>query len=220
MDKKRSIILYPADFLAVSARLRKHDVGNLIIAICEHNLFGKARAALTENTKDGFALIQSDIDLNNAKYAEICAKRKACGSKGGRNKKANASQMVLPQQLSGQSFKPCYESEEENDPVFIENKKREADAAGKSSGLSGPSVEEVAAYCRSGGYGIDPTAFVRWNAERGWMNGKKYIGLDWRRAVRKWHCKENGLIFNEMETMPDLCGGILDKIKGGSHDGH
>lgn len=45
------------------------------------------------------------------------------------------------------------------------------------------------------------------------MNGKKYVALDWQKAVRKWYCKENNLSYSEMETMADIAGGILNKIK-------
>lgn len=70
----------------------------------------------------------------------------------------------------------------------------------KSRYVGAPSVEEVAIYCKESGYTIDPVAFVKWNSERGWMNGKKYIALDWRKAVRKWFCKENGLSYSEMDS--------------------
>ena len=83
-----------------------------------------------------------------------------------------------------------------------------------NSGYVGaPSIEEVAEYCKRSGYTIDPVAFVRWNEERGWMNGKKYIAVDWRKAVRKWFCKENGLAYSEMETMTDICHDVLSKVK-------
>ena len=84
----------------------------------------------------------------------------------------------------------------------------------KSRYVGAPSVEEVAIYCKESGYTIDPVAFVKWNSERGWMNGKKYIALDWRKAVRKWFCKENGLSYSEMESMSDICHDMLSKVKG------
>ena len=88
----------------------------------------------------------------------------------------------------------------------------------KAEFTGAPSVEDVADYCQKSGYTIDPVAFVQWNAERGWMNGKKYIALDWRKAVRKWFCKENKLSFSEMETMSDVCADMLGKVKAMQND--
>ena len=84
----------------------------------------------------------------------------------------------------------------------------------KSRYVGAPSVEEVAIYCKESGYTIDPVAFVKWNSDRGWMNGKKYFALDWRKAVRKWFCKENGLSYSEMESMTDICHDMLSKVTG------
>ena len=88
----------------------------------------------------------------------------------------------------------------------------------KTEYVGAPSVDEVAAYAKESGYTIDPVAFVRWNEERGWMNGKKYIAVDWRKAVRKWFCKENGLEFSEMETMANVCADMLGKVKAVRND--
>lgn len=83
----------------------------------------------------------------------------------------------------------------------------------KSGYVGAPSVEDVVKYCKRSGYTIEPVAFIRWNEDRGWMNGKKYIAVDWRKAVRKWFCKENGLAYSEMETMTDICHDVLSKVK-------
>ena len=91
MDKKYSIILYPAEFLAVTARYKKNHIGDLIIAICEKNMFGNVVGPLPDEIKAGFDLLQSGIDENNAKYAEICQKNKANGFKGGRPKQPLAN---------------------------------------------------------------------------------------------------------------------------------
>ena len=83
----------------------------------------------------------------------------------------------------------------------------------KSRYVDAPSVEEVSAYCKESGYTIDPIAFVKWNSDRGWMNDKKFIGLDWRKAVRKWWYKENHISTEKMETFSDIAGDILSKTK-------
>ena len=106
------------------------------------------------------------------------------------------------------------EKESESDFINKKDKDKERENVDKSRYVGAPSVEEVAIYCKESGYTIDPVAFVKWNSDRGWMNGKKYIALDWRKAVRKWFCKENGLSYSEMESMTDICHDMLSKVKG------
>lgn len=48
-----------------------------------------------------------------------------------------------------------------------------------------PSVEQVRAYCRERGNGIDPETFVDYYAARGWMVGRSPM-KDWRAAIRTW----------------------------------
>ena len=106
------------------------------------------------------------------------------------------------------------EKESESDFINKKDKDKEPENVDKSRYVGAPSVEEVAIYCKESGYTIDPVAFVKWNSERGWMNGKKYIALDWRKAVRKWFCKENDLSYSEMDSMTDICHDMLSKVKG------
>lgn len=51
--------------------------------------------------------------------------------------------------------------------------------------MTPPTVDEVAAYCRERGNGIDPEAFVDFYASKGWMVGKNPM-KDWKAAVRTW----------------------------------
>lgn len=200
MDKKTSFVLYPADFLAAVHNFRKNQIADLIIALCEINFYGDVSFKLSEPVKKRFEAIQDTVEKNNAKYKEICEKRQAIGSKGGSKSLAKA---LTP---------PPGESEKENESDN-EYKNKEALSVDKQVYVGAPSVEDVAAYCQESGYTIDPAAFVRWNEERGWMNGKKYIAVDWRKAVRKWFCKENGLSYSEMETLTDVCSDVLGKVK-------
>lgn len=106
------------------------------------------------------------------------------------------------------------ENENESDNEYESgDRKREPASVDKPEFVGAPSVDEVAAYAKESGYTIDPVAFVKWNEERGWMNGKKYIALDWRKAVRKWFCKDNGVSYSEMETMANVCSDMLSKVK-------
>lgn len=48
-----------------------------------------------------------------------------------------------------------------------------------------PSVEQVRAYCRERGNGIDPESFVDYYASKGWTVGRAPM-KDWKAAVRTW----------------------------------
>lgn len=48
-----------------------------------------------------------------------------------------------------------------------------------------PDVEQVRAYCRDRGNGIDPETFVDYYASKGWTVGRSPM-KDWKAAVRTW----------------------------------
>lgn len=215
MDKKNSFVLYPADFLAAVHNFRKNQIADLIIALCEINFYGDVSFKLSEPVKRRFDAIQDVIERNNAKYQEICEKRQANGSKGGSKSKAKSKQNSSKPQAKAITPPPSEsENENESDNEYESgDRKREPASVDKPEFVGAPSVDEVAAYAKESGYTIDPVAFVKWNEERGWMNGKKYIALDWRKAVRKWFCKDNGVSYSEMETMANVCSDMLSKVK-------
>lgn len=55
----------------------------------------------------------------------------------------------------------------------------------KSRKFVPPDVEQVRAYCRERGNGIDPAAFVDYYASKGWTVGRAPM-KDWKAAVRTW----------------------------------
>ena len=54
-----------------------------------------------------------------------------------------------------------------------------------------PDVEQVAAYCRERGNGVDPEAFVNYYASKGWTVGRSPM-RDWKAAVRTWERRRRG----------------------------
>ena len=202
-NKKTSFILYPADFLAAVHNFRKNQVADLIISLCEFNLYGKVTCKLSEAVKDKFTVLQGIVNTNNAKYQEICEKRKASGSKGGSKRQANRKQTSSKVQANISKDSPRdseRESEKEKDSES-ENKFccREPDIVDKPDYPGAPSIDEVTAYCKEIGIAIDAEAFMAWHNERGWHHGKTYIALDWQKAVRKWFCKDMNVPFDQFE---------------------
>ena len=215
MDKKTSFVLYPADFLAAVHNFKKSQIADLIIALCEKNFYGDVSFKLSDPVKKRFSLIQETIEKNNAKYLEVREKRQASAKQKNSKRQAKSKQSSNKEQANVPTS-PSDESENENESVNVNesvDKDKGSASVEKSDFVGALSVDDVAAYAKESGYTIDPVAFVRWNEERGWMNGKKYIALDWRKAVRKWFCKENGLSYSEMETMTNVCSDMLSKVK-------
>lgn len=71
-NRKTSIIIYPADFLASVHNFKKSEIANLIVAICEFNLFGATSVKLSELNKKRFDAIQQVIANHNEKWRQTC----------------------------------------------------------------------------------------------------------------------------------------------------
>ena len=54
-----------------------------------------------------------------------------------------------------------------------------------------PTVEDVAAYCRERGNGVDAQRFVDYYASKGWKVGNAGM-KDWHAAVRTWERDDSG----------------------------
>ena len=227
MDKKTTILLDTAGFLAAVHNYKKSEIADLIVALCEFNLYGSTSVKLTDMKKIRFNAIQEVIELRNSRWLKTCETNAQNAKKRTTNRKATAERNSSEPPEPAQSDRPedkekdkendselDEDKESENDFINKKDKDKERENVDKSRYVGAPSIEEVAIYCKESGYTIDPVAFVKWNSERGWMNGKKYIALDWRKAVRKWFCKENGLSYSEMESMSDICHDMLSKVKG------
>lgn len=213
MDKKTSFVLYPADFLAAVHNFKKSQIADLIIALCEKNFYGDVSFKLSDPVKKRFSLIQETIEKNNAKYLEIREKRQASAKQKNSKRQAKSKQNSNKEQANVPTS-PSDESE--NESVYVcesVDKDKGPEVVDKPVYAGAPTVDDVAAYCQESGYTIDPAAFVRGNEARGWMNGKKYIAVDWKKAVRKWFCKENGIAYSEMETLANVCSDVLGKVK-------
>lgn len=69
-------------------------------------------------------------------------------------------------------------------------RKEEKARAPSSRRFTPPSVDEVAAYCRERGNGVDAQRFVDFYASKGWKVGSSGM-RDWHAAVRNWERQDN-----------------------------
>lgn len=65
----------------------------------------------------------------------------------------------------------------------------ESNSAKAHARFAPPSVEQVSAYCRECGNGIDAQRFVDFYASKGWRVGNQAM-KDWKAAVRTWERRE------------------------------
>lgn len=210
MESKPSFVFFPADFLAAVHNFRKNQIADLIIALSEHNLYGKISTPLSEKIKDRFFTLQKRIDENNQKYYETLEKRKVGGIKGGRPKKEKNNLKVLNGDKNAPVCEPCSESDDDNESdnenIFIKNKNNESVSVEKNgvqpNAEGAPSVSDIVKYCKMSGANIDPVKFVEFYNARQWKAGKEYVPNKWQRYVDDWDARNRGLQPTSSELQP------------------
>lgn len=136
-----------------------------------------------------FDFIKDDIDRMEEKAKKTEETNRLNGMKGGRPKK-----QTEPEETEENRQKP---TETEQNPTKAykdkdkdkENIKEKENEREPQKRFTPPTVDEVAAYCKERGNGIDPQYFVDYHIARNWVlsNGKKMA--DWRATVRTWEGK-------------------------------
>ena len=156
MDKKTTILLDTAGFLAAVHNYKKSEIADLIVALCEFNLYGCTSVKLTDTKKIHFDAIQEVIELRNSRWLKTCEINAQNAKERTANRKATA------ERNSSEPPGPAQTDRSED-----KERDKEAENVDKSRYVGAPNVEEVAIYCKESGYTIDPVAFVKWNSERG-----------------------------------------------------
>ena len=180
-------------------------------------MYEKISLKISNDVKDKFNVLQKIIDDNNAKYLEICEKRK-----NNAKQKASKPRAKVQQTDSKTSAKLLTDSPTENESEkedesgnVLDNgcRERELQNVDNLGFVGAPSAENVADYCTELGISVDVPAFMAWHNERGWRHGKKYIALDWKNAVKKWYCKDAGLSLTDFEKELSVRQNELGKRK-------
>lgn len=77
-----------------------------------------------------------------------------------------------------------------------------------------PTVDEVRAYCKERGNGVDPQRFVDYYSSNGWMVGKTKM-KDWKAAVRTWEQRDSKWGQNKA---PKNSNPFLDMLEEGDYE--
>lgn len=167
---KKSFVLYN-DSLDVLDDMSQEEVACMFLAIRDYNK-GK-EPELMDSLKFLFKQFKNQFDRDAEKWATTCAARAKAGSKGGKQKVANASK--CKQKVAKVAILA------DNDTVNENENENEKKNKGKAK-----SMEEVIEFCES----INLTKAdgeIQWDKweGNGWMNGKGKI-KDWKATIRSW----------------------------------
>ena len=143
-----------------------------------------------------FDFIKDDIDRMEEKHTSTSETNRINGSKGGRPKK-----QPEPEETEQNRQKPteteenptkAYKDKDIDKDIDKEKNKEKEKVKEKETPkrFIPPTVEDVSAYCRERGNGIDAEYFVAYYTTRNWImtNGKKMS--DWKSAVITWEKRE------------------------------
>ena len=140
-----------------------------------------------------FAMLKSQIDRDSASYAAFADKQRENGKKGGRPKKPTG--FDKNPENPGLFVKTQKSQEKEKEKEKDKEKEKEGGEAPPTppkarARFIPPTPEEVAAYCRERGNGVNPQRFVDFYSAKGWRVGGQPM-KDWQAAVRTWEGRED-----------------------------
>ena len=151
---------------------------------------------------------QPQLELDNARYESIRAKRAKAGRLGGLASQGSRQPEQEPQdgQEEASEAKEAKEATEANtvqsstvqsNPVQLRESIAAKAPPAPRKGFVPPTQAEIGAYVREAKLAMDPQEFVDYYTANGWKVGKNSM-KDWRAAVRTWtrKDKENGRTSN------------------------
>ena len=156
------------DWLETTQDLTAEEKGNLIDAVVSYACGQEYEHFLQGASRIAFRFLQGQVDRN----AAISEVRRAARQ----GKQTTTNDNKTEQNASNPQNK-------NNNKNNNKNKKQDGVPPRR---FTPPTVDEVAAYCRERGNGIDPAHFVDYYTARGWMltNGRQV--KDWKACIRTW----------------------------------
>ena len=130
-----------------------------------------------------FNVLKINVDDSFSEYAEREKTNRENGRKGGRPSKTDQN----PKNPMG--FEKTEKTRRQKSDVRSQMKEERSGTGAAEpprSRFVPPTLEEVAAYCRERGKGVDPQRFIDHYEANGWVQGKGKPIRDWQAAVRTW----------------------------------
>ena len=170
-SKKKSFLLH-IDSMAILNDLTDEQAGKLIKAIYCHQI--DEVPVLDQITKMVYLPFKNQFDRDNEKYAKTCERRAIAGSKGGKQKVANASNCK-------QDVANVADNKNKN-----KNKTNNKSKDIVTSRFSPPlDIETVAYFESKGSTAIEAEKFWLFYDSKNWMVGKSKM-KKWQSAASGW----------------------------------
>jgi len=170
MSNRKSFIIHK-DSLSVIDSLSDEEAGQLLKAIKSYQL--NEEYSLTRIVDLVFTPFKNQFLRDDEKYTETCERRAIAGSKGGKQKVANASKCKQKVANVAES-----KSKSKNDSDSKSDSKRKA--------FKPPEFKQLCDYIREKGYTVSPNQWMSHYESNGWMVGRNKM-KDWKAAVRTWN---------------------------------
>ncbi len=179
MGSQPGIVLYRLEYESVRDKLSFEQKGILLDALMDFSETGEEYRGDDPFVSMAFSFFSAAIRRSAEKYErrrqanqENIAKRW--------HKNDDDSDTNDPNGTNGIPTIPI-ETTKPNKEKPTETKRKR-----KETSFSPPTTEEVAAYCRERGNGIDPEAFVSYYQRQGWVLNNGRPMRDWKSAVITW----------------------------------
>lgn len=168
-SKRKSFVLHK-DSLAILPDLTDEQAGKLFKAIYAYQIDEEMK--LDQIVKMVFLPFKNQFFRDDKKYNETCERRAIAGSKGGKQKVANASK--CKQMVANVA-----------DSVSKSDSKSESDS--KNKRFKPPLVNDIYSYMLEKGFNnqYEAEKFNDYYTSNGWMVGRNKM-KDWKAAVRNW----------------------------------
>ena len=180
MNNRKSFLIH-IDSLDILDDLTNEQCGELFKAIKSHHT--NQKQSLSQLVSIAFSPFKNQFKRDNEKYQKTCEARALAGSRGGKQKVANASkskQKVAKLADSVNDSKSDSDSDNDSDSKVIK----------KTSRFKPPTVQEVSDYCIQRNNKVDPESFINHYETTGWMRGKNKI-KNWKSCVITWESNAN-----------------------------
>ncbi len=168
------------DFLEDTEDLTDSEFGRLIKSMLRYANDDTFEPNLKGNERFKWPTARKGIRRQWSEYREMCERNKGNRQKALTSRDESSQVVTTNDESSQYEYEYDYERKDISSPKVEDISKRK---------FTRPSVEEVSAYCRERGNGVDPAAFVDFYTANGWRVGRNPM-KDWKAAVRNWEKKD------------------------------
>lgn len=202
MSKRNGFVLYQ-ESRPLIAKLTQEQKGDLLDAVFAYDA-GEEVPQMDSITEIVFLEVKGKMDRTAQNYEAICERRRDAANKRWADAKASTRMQMDANDANAQDAMQKCNTKTETKTNIKENSPSES----KRKAFAPPTVEEVRAYVRDNGYGVNPETFVDFYTSKGWKVGNSPM-KDWKACVRTWSRNDNGRGRSEQ---PDKSGGKYGNI--------